>query len=77
VTVFITVVILVLKVFDIVYVLTNGNYNSNVIANFFFNELFANSQAGKASALVVVLLVAVLPILWYQVKHFREEDANR
>jgi alpha-glucoside transport system permease protein len=77
ITVFITVVILVLKVFDIVYVLTNGNYNSNVIANFFFNELFANSQAGKASALVVVLLVAVLPILVYQVRHFREEDANR
>ncbi|MGI8491151.1 MAG: carbohydrate ABC transporter permease [Acidimicrobiales bacterium] len=76
ITVFITVVILVLKVFDIVYVLTNGNYNTNVIANMFFNELFANSQAGKASALVVVLLVAVLPILWYQVKHFREEEAN-
>jgi len=77
ITVFITVVILVLKVFDIVYVLTNGNYSTNVIANMFFNELFANSQAGKASALVVVLLVAVLPILWYQVRHFREEEANR
>ena len=45
VTVFITVLILVMKVFDIVYVLTNGRFESNVIANLFFNELFTNSQA--------------------------------
>ena len=77
VTVFITVVILVMKVFDIVYVLTNGRDNSDVIANLFFNEMFANSQAGRASAIVVVLLIAVLPILWYQVKTFREEQMNR
>ena len=77
ITVFITVVILVMKVFDIVYVLTNGRDNSDVIANLFFNEMFANSQAGTASAIVVVLLIAVLPILWYQVKTFREEQMNR
>lgn len=77
ITVFITVVILVLKVFDIVYVLTNGRDKSNVIANLFFNELFARNQAGKASAIVVILLLAVMPVLWYQVRHFREEEANR
>ncbi len=77
VTVFITVLILVLKVFDIVYVLTNGRFESNVIANLFFNELFANSQAGRATAIVVVLLIAVIPVLIYQVRHFRAEEANR
>ncbi len=77
ITVFITVVILVLKVFDIVYVLTNGLNESNVIANLFFNELFAKDQAGAASAIVVVLLIAVLPVLIYQVRHFREEESNR
>lgn len=77
ITVYITVVILVLKVFDIVYVLTNGRNESNVIANLFFNELFANDQAGTASAIVVVLLVAVLPVLYYQVRHFRQEEMNR
>ncbi len=46
ITVFITVVIMVLKVFDIVYVLTNGHYKTNVIANLFFNELFAR-QPGR------------------------------
>jgi alpha-glucoside transport system permease protein len=77
ITVFITVTILVLKVFDIVYVLTNGRNNTDVIANLFFKELFANNQAGRATAIVVVLLVAVLPILVYQVRHFRAEEANR
>lgn len=76
ITVFITVVILVLKVFDIVYVLTNGRSNSNVIANLFYNQLFARGEAGLASAIVVVLLLLVLPILWYQVKTFREEQAR-
>jgi alpha-glucoside transport system permease protein len=77
ITVFITVVILVLKVFDIVYVLTNGRNRSNVIANLFFNELFANDHAGTAAAIVVVLLVAVMPVLYYQVRHFRLEEASR
>jgi len=77
ITVFITVLIMVLKVFDIVYVLTNGNFKSNVIANLFFNKLFADGQAGQASAIVVILLIAVLPALYWQVRHFREEEANR
>lgn len=77
ITVFITVLILVMKVFDIVYVLTNGRNNTDVIANMFFNELFARGQAGRATAIVVILLIAVIPILIYQVKQFREQEATR
>jgi alpha-glucoside transport system permease protein len=77
ITVFITVTILVLKIFDIVYVSTNGNFETDVIANLFFNELFAADEAGRASAIVVVLLVAVTPVLFYQVHHFRQEEMNR
>ena len=77
ITVFITVTILVLKVFDIVYVTTNGRFDSNVIANLFFNELFTAREAGRAAAIVVVLLVAVTPILVYQVRHFRREEMGR
>jgi len=76
ITVYITVLILVLKVFDIVYVMTNGRDGTNVIANLFFQEIFANSQAGIAAAIVVVLLIAVTPVLVYQVRHFRAEEAN-
>jgi alpha-glucoside transport system permease protein len=77
ITVFITVVILVLKVFDIVYVLTDGRDKTQVIANLFFAKLFRDSQAGLASAIVVVLLLAVTPILIYQVRHFRREELAR
>lgn len=75
--VFITVLILVLKVFDLIYVTTNGLYNTDVIANFFFAKLFTDQQAGQASAIVVVLLILVIPILIYQVKSFRDQEANR
>ncbi|MEO7132090.1 MAG: sugar ABC transporter permease [Dermatophilaceae bacterium] len=77
ITVFVTVFILVLKVFDIVYVTTNGAYGTDVIANLFFNKLFAASEAGQATAIVVVLLIAVIPLIWYQIKHFRDEEAGR
>ncbi|MEO7754814.1 MAG: sugar ABC transporter permease [Terracoccus sp.] len=77
ITVFVTVFILVLKVFDIVYVTTNGAYGTDVIANLFFNKLFAASEAGQATAIVVVLLVAVIPLIWYQIKHFKDEEAGR
>ena len=76
ITVFVTVFITVLKVFDIVYVTTNGAYGTNVIANLFFNKLFAASEAGQATAIVVILLIAVIPLIWYQIKHFRDEEAS-
>lgn len=76
ITVYITVLILVLKVFDIVYVSTNGNFKTNVIANLFFNKLFADNQAGQAAAIVVILLLAITPVLYYQVRHFRQEEMN-
>lgn len=77
ITVFVTVLILVLKVFDIVYVLTQGADKTNVIANLFFLELFRRGEDGRASAIVVMLLIAVIPVLVYQVRHFRREEAAR
>ncbi len=76
ITVFVTVFITVLKIFDIVYVTTNGAFGTNVIANLFFNKLFAASEAGQATAIVVVLLIAVIPLIWYQIRHFRSEGAS-
>ncbi len=77
VTVFITVTIGVMKVFDIVYVMTNGNFNTNVIAVDFYNQLFTNGNAGYASAIVVMLMLAVVPIMIYQVRNFRAQEATR
>jgi alpha-glucoside transport system permease protein len=77
ITVFITVLISVMKIFDVVYVMTNGNFNTDVIAVRFFNELFRNGNNGRASAIVVMLMIAVLPVIIYQVRHFRAEEAAR
>ncbi len=76
ITVFITVLIGVMKVFDIVYVMTNGNFNTNVLGNEFWNQLSTNFNNGAAAAIVVILMIAVIPIMVYQVRHFRAEEAN-
>lgn len=77
VTVFITVLIGVMKVFDIVYVTTNGAYNTDVITRLFYDELYTQGNNGAAAAIVVILLIAVIPVLLYQVRHFRAEEAAR
>jgi alpha-glucoside transport system permease protein len=77
ITVFITVTIGVMKIFDIVHVMTNGNFNTNVVGVQFYNELFTNNNAGYAAAIVVMLMIAIMPIMWYQVRHFRQEEAAR
>jgi alpha-glucoside transport system permease protein len=75
--VFITVLIGVMKVFDVVYVMTNGNFNTNVIGLEFYNQLFTNGNAGFAAAIVVMLMVAIVPVMIYQVRQFRAQEAGR
>lgn len=77
ITVFVTVTIGVMKLFDIVYVMTNGDFDTNVIGVQFFNELFTNFDNGRAAAIVVMLMIAIIPIMIYQVRHFRSEEAGR
>lgn len=77
ITVFITVLIGVLKAFDIVYTMTNGNFNTDVIAVRFYNELFTNGNNGFAAAIVVMLMIAIVPVMIYQMRHFRRQEAQR
>ena len=77
ITVFITVTIAVMKIFDIVYVMTNGNFNTNVLGNEFYNQLHTNFNNGAAGAIVVMLMIAVIPIMIYQVRHFQREEAGQ
>lgn len=77
VTVFITVFIVVMKVFDVVYVMTSGQFDTNVVALAFFKELFEFSNSGRSAAIVVILLIAVTPLMIYQVRRFRAEEAVR
>ena len=77
ITVFVTVLIGVMKVFDIVYIMTRGNFNTNVVGNEFFLQFFNNNNQGAASAIVVMLMLAIVPIKIYQVRNFRAEEAGR
>ncbi|MBA2508985.1 MAG: sugar ABC transporter permease [Nocardioidaceae bacterium] len=77
IVVFTTVLILVMKVFDIVNVITNGRDGTEVIANRFYNLLFESGENGQAAAVVVILMLAVVPVMIYQVRQFRREEAAR
>ena len=77
ITVFITVLIGVMKIFDIVYVMTDGNFNTDVIGLRFYTELFTNGNNGFAAAIVVMLMIAIVPVMIYQVRHFRRQEAQR
>ena len=73
-----TLIIFALKTFDIVYVLgQNGNFGTEVIANRMYKELFSDLQPGRASATSVILLLAVIPIMIYNIRRFREQEAIR
>lgn len=76
ITVFITVLIAVLKIFDVVYVMTNGNFNTNVLGNEFYNQLTTNFNYGSAATIVVIMMIVVIPVMFYQVRHFKAEEAN-
>ena len=77
VTVYVTVIIGVMKLFDVVYVMTNGSFNTNVLATEFFNQLFTNFNNGFAAAIVVMLMIFVIPVMVFQVRQFRLQEANR
>jgi alpha-glucoside transport system permease protein len=76
ITVYVTVTIGVMKIFDIVYTMTNGQFNTNVVGNEFWNQLSTFFNNGAAAAIVVLLMIAVIPIMFYQVRHFKAEEAN-
>lgn len=76
VTVFITTLISAMKTFDVVYVMTAGQFNTNILGVEYYRQLTSNFNNGAASAIVVMLLIATFPVMVYQVKHFREQEAR-
>lgn len=74
-----TMVINVLKIFDVVYTLTGGNFHTNVVAMEFYNQLFNNGLGnfGLGSALAVLLLLAIIPVMIINVRRFRAQEARR
>jgi alpha-glucoside transport system permease protein len=72
-----TIVITALKSFDIVYTVTNGNFGTDVVARRMWEEMFTNQQFGRASAVAIVLLLAIIPFMAVNIRRFREQEAIR
>lgn len=72
-----TVVILVLKVFDIVFVMTAGNQGTEVVASRMIKEMFNFRNFGHGSAIAVILLLAVIPVMISNIRRFRQQESIR
>ncbi len=75
ITVSTTVVIFTLKVFDVVWVMTGGQFGTEVIATQFYRQSFTARNSGYGSAIAIVLLLAIVPVMIYNLKQFREQEA--
>jgi alpha-glucoside transport system permease protein len=72
-----TLVIFALKAFDVVYIMTAGNYNTDVLANRMYRLLYLSDNPGGSSAVAIILLVAVVPVLIFNLRQFRAVEARR
>ncbi|OGO75829.1 MAG: ABC transporter [Chloroflexi bacterium RIFOXYD12_FULL_57_15] len=72
-----TMIINVLKIFDIVYVMTGGNYGTEVIANRMYIEMYTSFKPGRAAAIAIVLIAVIVPAMIFNIRRFREQEATR
>ena len=72
-----TIVITALKAFDIVYVMTGGNFDTQVMAQSMIQEMFTNGNFGRASAVAVVLLLTIIPVMAINIRRFQAQEAIR
>jgi alpha-glucoside transport system permease protein len=72
-----TIIILVLKVFDIVWVMTSGNQGTEVLASRMIKEMFNYRNFGRGSAIAVILFLLIIPVMVYNIRRFREQEALR
>jgi alpha-glucoside transport system permease protein len=75
-TVFTTIAIAVLKVFDIIFVTTGGNFDTSVVAVRMYQEMFRYRNFGQATTMAVILLLAVLPIMIVNIRNLRRQGVG-
>jgi len=69
-----TIVIFTLKIFDVVQVMTGGQFGTQVIATQFYREYFTAQNSGYGSAIAIVLLIAVIPVMIYNLRQFNQQE---
>ncbi|WP_415919781.1 carbohydrate ABC transporter permease [Tateyamaria sp. SN6-1] len=73
VVVWTTITIVVLKVFDIVFAMTNGQWETQVLANYMYDKMFRANDWGVGSASAIIIMLLVTPILVWNVYNARKE----
>ncbi|GHC16909.1 MULTISPECIES: carbohydrate ABC transporter permease [Gemmobacter] len=68
-----TITITVLKVFDIVLAMTNGQWGTQVLANLMFDWMFRGNDTGRASVVALVIMLMVTPIMIWNIRNARKE----
>jgi alpha-glucoside transport system permease protein len=68
-----TITITVLKVFDIVYAMTNGEFQTQVLANLMYRWMFIAGDFGRGSTIAVIIMLAVLPVMIWNIRRVRAE----
>ncbi|MNC46636.1 Lactose transport system permease protein LacF [compost metagenome] len=72
-TVTTTIIVFTLKIFDVVMVMTGGQYDTEVVATQFYRQFFMYRNFGYGSTLAIVLLIAVLPVILINLRQFRKQ----
>tara|TARA_Y100000741_G_scaffold286519_1_gene226407 strand:+ start:763 stop:1734 length:972 start_codon:yes stop_codon:yes gene_type:complete len=69
------ITILVLKIFDIILAVTNGQWQTEVVANLMFDWMFrGGGDSGRGSVLAIVIMIAVIPIMILNIYRHKEEQ---
>ncbi len=69
-----TITILVLKVFDIVLTMTNGQWDTMVLANLMFDWMFrGGGDSGRSAVIALVIMVAVTPIMIWNIRQANQD----
>ncbi|MCC5959239.1 MAG: sugar ABC transporter permease [Rhodobacteraceae bacterium] len=66
-----TITILVLKVFDIVYTMTGGNFGTHILPSYMMTYMFRDD--GRATAVAFVIMILVLPVMVWNIRQARKE----
>lgn len=74
VTVSTTILLVSLKVFDIVFAMTNGLFGTEVLASQQYKNMFSFLHWGRGSAIAIVIVIAVIPVIWYNLRQFGERE---
>ena len=72
-----TLIILSLKTFDLIFVMTGGRFKTDVVATQFFKEAFVNGEFGIGAALAVVLMLFIVPIMVLTIRRFQVQEEMR